>query len=135
MERKQETKIVKAELAKYGINTKVCHGTGTAWSWLEINIGSGQQFGEEHIVDEHRTHRACPRCKAANLISQFAEKITQQVTGRHGDYGGRISRLTQDYENKTTKRSEPISHDLDKLYVAIPELKEIDEALAKAEDN
>ena len=35
LERKEETKIVKRELAKYGINARVGHGKGTAWGWLE----------------------------------------------------------------------------------------------------
>jgi hypothetical protein len=124
MERKQETKAVKKALQAYGINARVGHGTGTAWGWLEINVGSGQQFGTEHVIDERRTHRNCPLCKASNLISAFAEKIAQEVTGRHGDYGGNISCLTQNgWSNK--KGTILIAHDLDKLVKAIPELKEL----------
>lgn len=123
MERKAETKAVKKELEKHGINARVGHGRGTAWGWLEINVGEGQQFGE-HILDEHQTHRNCPRCKAAHIISGFATKIAQAITGRNGEYDGNISCLTQ--HHWTDKRGRiPIVHDLLKLRQAIPELADL----------
>jgi hypothetical protein len=124
IERKQETKLVKNELAKYGINARVGHGRGTAWGWLEMNVGQGQQFGKEHTKDEYNSHRDCPCCKAANIIMRFAEKVAQDITSRTGDYGGRICCLTQDHWTDK-KGSIPIEHDLTKLLKAIPELKNI----------
>lgn len=124
LERKEETKLVKRELAKYGINAKVGHGRGTAWGWLEINVGEGQQFGTEHIKDEFHSHRNCPICKAAHILSSFAEKKAQEVTGRHGEYGGNILVLSQNaWSDK--KGNIPIVHDLAKLTQAIPELRDI----------
>lgn len=108
MERKEETKAVKRGLVNHGINARVGHGRGTAWGWLEINVGKGQQFG-----DEHR--------RAANIIMHFAVKIALEITGRRGDYDGRISCLTQDHWTDK-KGSIPIIHDLDKLKASIPEL-------------
>jgi len=124
LNRKEETKIVKAELAKYGINARVSHGRGTGWGWLDINVGSGQQFSDEHILDDCNTHRNCPMCKAARLISEFAQKIAQQVTGRGGEYGGNILCLTQNHWTDK-KGNIPIEHNLTKLFKAIPELREI----------
>lgn len=124
LERKQETKLVKNELAKYGINARVGHGKGTAWGWLEINVGNGQQFGIEHIKDEYNSHRNCPLCKAAHIIANFAEKKAQEVTGRHGEYGGNILVLSQDHWTDK-KGNIPIEHDLPKLLEAIPDLKSV----------
>ena len=124
LDRKEETKIVKKELVKYGINAKVGHGRGTAWSWLEINVGECQQFGNEHIKDEFQSHRNCPICKAAHIISNFAEKKAQEVTGRHGEYGGNILVLTQNgWSDK--KGSISIVHDLAKITQTVPGIKEI----------
>ena len=125
LERKQETKLVKNELAKYGINARVGHGKGTAWGWLHINVGNGHQFGPEHIIDTYNnSHRDCPMCKAIHIICDFAEKKTQEVTGRHGEYGGNILVLSQDHWTDK-KGCIPIEHDLPKLLETIPELKEI----------
>ena len=124
LERRQETKLVKNELAKYGINARVGHGKGTAWGWLEINVGSGQQFGAEHIKDDYNnSHRDCPICKAVHIIVDFAEKKAQEVTGRHGEYGGNILVLSQDHWTDK-KGCVLIEHDLPKLLEAIPELKD-----------
>ena len=73
MERLTETKTVKRALIEAGYTgVKVVHGTGTAWSWLHIKCDEklGQTWQE--------------KCNDA-------EKIAQQVTGRHGEYGGRIN--------------------------------------------
>jgi hypothetical protein len=127
LERKQETKLVKNELSKYGINAKIEHGRGTGWGWLDINIGDCQQFGQEHIIDEQRTHRNCPKCKAAHIIRRFVIEKTLAITGRQGDYDGRISVTSQNHWSDK-KGSIPIVHDLPMLLKAIPELKEISEA-------
>jgi hypothetical protein len=61
--RGQETKAVKEALQKAGINARVTHGKGTAWGWLQINIGAGQDFGEHEKGDRHTLCRSdCPRC-------------------------------------------------------------------------
>jgi len=73
MERIAETKAVKVALIEAGYtNVKVGHGTGTAWGWLHISCDEkpGQDW----------------RSKCTDV-----ERIAQQVSGRRGDYGGRIS--------------------------------------------
>ena len=73
MERVAETKAVKDALIKSGYTgVKVGHGTGTAWGWLHIKC------------DEK------PNQNWQNKYSDV-EKIAQYVTGRSGDYGGRIN--------------------------------------------
>jgi hypothetical protein len=94
MTRSEETKLVKDALAKAGINAFVGHGTGTAWGWLHINVGSAEQFGP-HVEDEGHSHYYCPACKRIREISDRALKIAQEVTGRHGDYDGEINVYTQ----------------------------------------
>ena len=111
MDRKQETKLVKDELARYGINAKVTHGRGTAWGWLELNVGSGQQFGPGHP-------------EAAEIISRFAIRKTLEVTGRAGEYDGRTLCLTQDHWTDKNG-SIPIVHDLPKLLQSIPQLQDL----------
>ena len=73
MERIAETKAVKAALITSGYTgVKVGHGTGTAWGWLHIECNEklGQDWQDKYTD---------------------VERIAQQVSGRHGDYGGRIS--------------------------------------------
>ena len=73
MERLAETKAVKAALIKAGyIAVKVGHGTGTAWGWLHIK---------------------CDEKPSQDWQGKYSdvEAIAQQVTGRSGDYGGRIN--------------------------------------------
>jgi len=108
---REETKAVKEALAKAGINATVGHGRGTAWGWLEINLGPDKSIhwkaGKNHEVLEITQEEAsrlefyahcvgnCPACeKNRNLVNQ-AISIAQSVTGRHGDYNGEISILQQ----------------------------------------
>ena len=73
MERLTETKEVKQALIKSGYTgVKVGHGTGTARSWLHIKCDEkpGQTW-QQKCID--------------------VEQIAQDVTGRQGDYGGRIN--------------------------------------------
>lgn len=73
MERKAETKAVKAALIKSGYTeVRVGHGTGTAWGWLHIKC---DEKPEQSWRDKNTD----------------VERIAQQVSGRRGDYGGRIS--------------------------------------------
>ena len=73
MERLLETKTVKTALTKAGYTgVKVRHGTGTAWGWLSIKCNEKlNQSWQDKNTD--------------------VERIAQQVTGRRGDYGGRIN--------------------------------------------
>lgn len=73
MERLAETREVKKALIKSGYTgVKVGHGTGTAWGWLHIKCDEKQgQDRQGKYVD--------------------VERIAQQVSGRRGDYGGRIN--------------------------------------------
>ena len=82
---KEETKAVKNALAYAGIKAKVTHGRGTAWGWLHINIGDPKQrnglkpapFEYQYTEEELALHRK-------------VLKITQGITGRHGEYDGEI---------------------------------------------
>jgi len=89
---KEETKAVKEALARRGIKTKVGHGKGTGWAWLEINIGN-PEHRNGIILDQFGLGRY-----TAEEI-QLQDKvllIAQEITGRHGDYNGEIMILAQD---------------------------------------
>lgn len=73
MERLTETREVKRALVKSGYTgVKVGHGTGTAWGWLHIKCDEkeGQTWQDKYAA---------------------VEVIAQEVSGRRGDYGGRIN--------------------------------------------
>jgi len=97
---KEETKAVKAALAKAGIKAKVGHGTGTAWGWLEINIGTCPY---PHLEDTDRGNGAgyghsrtdCDACQWHEQKHTLTLKIAQDVTGRTGPYSGEILILAQ----------------------------------------
>jgi hypothetical protein len=113
MDRKEETKIVKAALAAAGINARIDHGKGTAWGWLHINIGKGQQFGEHNHGDREWPRSQpdnCPRCHEVKRMLELTEKITLEVTGRRGEYGGRVNYSCQDEWNQKQKCSVPLEH-------------------------
>ena len=80
---KEETRAVKKALNNAGINCTVGHGTGTAWGWIEVNIGKGCELHEK------------------------ARKIVEEVTGRHGEYS-EILILSQDAYNKKLDKLVPI---------------------------
>ena len=93
----EETAAVKAALRKAGIPFRsVGHGTGTAWSWLEIYIGANRS-GLTHVKGEPDwlCRPECPACKGNRAIHDKAIAVAQQVTGRDGDYDGRILALQQ----------------------------------------
>jgi len=90
MERKAETKAVKNALKAIGINAKVSHHRGTAWGWLEINIGDARHRngiepdGHRFTLEEQALH-------------EKVIKLALEVTGRsRNEYDGNISLLTQD---------------------------------------
>jgi len=75
MDRRQETATVKRALIKAGFPVRrVKHGTGTAWGWLTVYL-------EREDLDR----------EAWYARYRQAVSITQQVTGRHGDYDGKIN--------------------------------------------
>ncbi len=93
----EETKAVKAALKAAGINAVVGHGAGTAWSWLEINIGAAlcDHSHWPQRVESRNTH-SCRLCAMHEYTWREAGRIAREVTGRHGDHGGEILVLTQD---------------------------------------
>jgi len=108
---REETKDVRAALQRAGINAKVGHGTGTAWGWLYVNIGSGQQWGEHVKGDDGFCLRSgCPRCENLRIMSAQALKIAQEATGRHGEYDGEINIYSQSPWNERKGISETIEH-------------------------
>ena len=71
----EETKAVKEALRKARIPfRKVGHGSGTAWAWLEIYLGTPENY---------------------DRLRSEALNIAQAVTGRHGEYHGEILILGQ----------------------------------------
>lgn len=120
---REETKVVKQTLQKAGINAVVGHGTGTAWGWLEINIG--ERIGKHHVIGDnncvieltteelakepvYRQHIQCPICELQRELIAKVKRIAREVTGRNGDYDGEILVLTQDHWDKKQNRSVPI---------------------------
>ncbi|MBC2697198.1 MAG: hypothetical protein HF976_10260 [ANME-2 cluster archaeon] len=93
---KSETRAVKEALKKAGIEAEVKHGRGTAWGWLEINIGDPRlrdglrqgPFGSQY-TDEELT------------LYDKVMKIAKEVTGRQGDYNGEILVLAQGWRTKS----------------------------------
>lgn len=108
-ERATETKKVKEYLRAHGINALVKHGRGTAWGWLEINIGAGQDFGaHDREADGVRCRPGCARCENLRVMSRYALALVCRSTNRHGDYDGKTLLLTQDHWNVRKNASEPI---------------------------
>ena len=102
MERKAETKTVKAALTKAGFAyVRVSHGTGTAWGWLMINLGPGDEYGS-HVLRSGGTwldldcRSDCPRCAGMRDAYARAMLIAMDVTGRHGEYHGEINICQQE---------------------------------------
>lgn len=95
---KEETKAVKAALLAAGLDVRrVGHGRGTAWGWLDIFIARPL----EHGCEEHGTYGSlmergvCLGCRTfqekCGEINRQAVAVAQKVTGRHGEYDGRIN--------------------------------------------
>jgi hypothetical protein len=87
---------VKDGLKKAGIKAEVKHGRGTAWGWLEINIGdpglrNGLRqgpFGSQYTDEELALH-------------DKVLKIAKDITGRRGDYNGETLVLAQGWRTKS----------------------------------
>lgn len=93
---RQETQAVKKALQAVGINAIVGHGKGTARSWLEINIGECQQWGNHTGEKPGRCPVPCLRCNVSRQLRGYTLKIAKDTTGRDGEYDGNILILTQD---------------------------------------
>ena len=101
MERREETKAVKAALKKAGYaDAKVQHGRGTAWGWMDVH------FTMKHSVDctcaKHSwgTMEAGDPCRAVwNSEHDAILRVVQETTGRSGDYHGRIN-VHLDFDNE-----------------------------------
>lgn len=85
----EETKAVKAALKAAKINAKVGHGSGTAWAWLEIDLGPMPRDEDE------RGQRARWAQGYYREITREALRIAREVTGRSGEHDGDILILTQ----------------------------------------
>jgi len=93
MDRKVETALVKRALRQAGVPVRsVRHDTGTAWGWLAITL---LPLVATHCRIDPEPYGPCgadcPACRENREREARALKITQTVTGRHGDYDGRIS--------------------------------------------
>lgn len=97
LDRKEETKIVKKALSDRGIKSRVTHGNGTAWGWLEVYVGPNPYA---HLCSHYGPVGGCSgddclACKWYESVPLAAKTVAQQVTGRKGEYGGCINVLTQ----------------------------------------
>ncbi len=84
-----ESKAVKAALIEAGYSdVSVTHGKGTAWSWLHVSV-SVQKPGTDCYCED--LQGTCGHCREKRSCADSAvTEIAQRVTGRHGDYDGRI---------------------------------------------
>ena len=108
----EETKAVRSALRAAGINGTVRHDTGTAWAWLEVNIGAGQQWGEHERGEEIRPCHfySCRRCQNLKAMERKAQEIIYEVTGRHGQYHGDTAIESQDGWSRRRGCNVPIEH-------------------------
>ena len=95
---KEETKTVKSALVRAGLPVlKVGHGSGTAWSWLNIRLcGSAVAHQRVNGSDGHGSFfdPCWPDCRACmeNRTNREATiRVALQITGRTGDYDGEIN--------------------------------------------
>ena len=92
MNRNEETKAVKAALKSVGFAAKVTHGHGTGWGYLRVRVTDATPCTANHDTYNGGTSRGdCPRCHANVVLRQAVLPIIQKVTGRHGEYDGRIN--------------------------------------------
>jgi len=96
MDRKLETKIVKKALKQQGIKASVTHGHGTAYGWLEINIGDPADRDGLRLNEDGWSRSNTFTSEEVDLHERIIAMV-QELTGRHGDYQGNILLLTQDF--------------------------------------
>jgi len=101
MDHREETKAVKKALRAVGISARVDHGHGTAWGWLHVYVGENPyphlcvRHGGRHFGDSACSPEDCLACKWYETVPRQALQTTIEVTGRKGEYDGRINVLTQ----------------------------------------
>jgi len=117
---RSETKTVRQALQALGINAKITHGKGTAWGWLEINIGKLDEWPHNHAPQSYCPDN-CPHWLIASSLRHIVLDTVKRTTGRHGDYNGEINILTQDHWNRKEKRTEPIPQDKERIEKLIAE--------------
>jgi len=95
-DRTHETKVVKLALSNAGIKARVSHGNGTAWGWLHVYVGSNPY---PHLCAHHIqggvSSEDCLACTWYKTVPRDALAIAMNVTGRKGEYDGKINVLTQ----------------------------------------
>jgi hypothetical protein len=89
--RAEEGKLVKAALAKLGIAARVTHGRGTGWGWMEIHATDPKPVAHDRATDNDHCSGLCPACTHYRELHSLVEATAQKVTGRHGEWGGRIN--------------------------------------------
>lgn len=96
MDRKQETKIVKAALKAAGFDKeneiRVTHGTGTAWGWLDVGATIAHAPDCTCFIHPWGVRETGQTCKEKwRKIYNTLVEVAMKATGRHGDYDGRIN--------------------------------------------
>ncbi len=89
--RAEEGKLVKAALATLGISARVTHGRGTGWGWMEIHATDPKPVVHDRATENDHCSGCCPACEHFRELRLRVEETARSVTGRHGDYGGRIN--------------------------------------------
>jgi len=96
---REETKAVKDALVEAGIPVlKVGHGTGTAWGWLEIHLPPPDETKHEKMTDTDTPwicYANCSECQKFQDLRNEAIRVALKVTGRKGEYDGRINVYAQ----------------------------------------
>ena len=95
IDRKQETKIVKAALKAAGFGKKneirVTHGHGTARGWLEVGATIAHAPDCTCFIHPWGVRETGPACQEKwRKIYNTLIEVAMKATGRHGDYDGRI---------------------------------------------
>jgi hypothetical protein len=96
MKRANETANVKRELIAKGFeanNVRVKHGTGTAWSWITVSADIHRTASCScGAPDMYGRRETCEECKKLwrSVYNRIIE-LTLNITGRKGDYNGRIN--------------------------------------------
>ncbi len=97
MTNRQETKAVKEALRAVGINALVSHPRGGCWDPLEVNIGSGKQWGDARLVN-------------LQVMGCQVRQIAQQVVDR--EVGSKYEARVVHYDpwDEAKQEATPIRH-------------------------
>jgi hypothetical protein len=87
MERREETTAVKRALKAAGIQARVTHGKGTGWGWIEVNIGDP---ADRNGLEPHPRGTGTQYTEEERTLQEKTLRIIQEITGRDGEYHGRI---------------------------------------------